>query len=46
MDFLMAYVELQNVTRMFCDVKNTSFEEYMLPEGTAKIKDCLEFHPK
>jgi hypothetical protein len=36
-DFLRAYFELETVTRMFCDVKNTSFEEYMLPEGTAKI---------
>jgi hypothetical protein len=37
MDFQTAYQVLEDVTRMFCDVKNASFEEFMLPEGTAKL---------
>jgi hypothetical protein len=36
LDFSNAYSKLQDVTRMFRDVKNTTFEEYMIPEGTAK----------
>ena len=37
MDFRMAYGKLEDVTRMFCDVKSIKFEDYMLPEGAAKI---------
>lgn len=37
MDFRMAYGKLEDVTRIFCDVNNANFEEFMLPEGTAKL---------
>ena len=37
LDFSMAYHKLEDVTRMFCDAKDTAFEAYMIPEGTAKL---------
>jgi hypothetical protein len=36
-DFLAVYRELEDVTTMFCELNNTSFEDYMVPEGSAKL---------
>jgi hypothetical protein len=33
----MAHHKLEDVTRMFCDAKDTAFEAYMILEGTAKL---------
>lgn len=36
-DFLSAWDTLRDKTRRFCKAKKASLEEYMLPEGTAKL---------
>lgn len=37
-DFLAAYHNLEEVTRMYCEVHNLEFEKYMVPEGAAKLQ--------